>query len=129
MTWWRTFGLVAAAVLVLDLGTKALFPGDSNPEFALGAASAPGWVMVALMALVALLGLLAARRWHAPAWAAGLALGGAIANLADRLVYGQVRDFIPLGQVIVFNLADVAIVAGLIGWLLSSSDRKEVHTR
>lgn len=45
--------------------------------------------------------------------AIGAALGGALGNLRDILTYGSVRDFIDLGWWPVFNLADVAIVAGL----------------
>jgi signal peptidase II len=51
---------------------------------------------------------------------AGLALllGGGLGNLADRLVRGQVIDFVMLRigplQTGVFNLADVAIIAGAI---------------
>jgi signal peptidase II len=48
----------------------------------------------------------------------GMALGGAAGNMADRLRWGAVIDFIDLGWWPVFNLADVAIVAGLLvaGW-------------
>jgi signal peptidase II len=58
----------------------------------------------------------------------GLIIGGAIGNGIDRLVYGAVVDFALLharigGQVYnwyVFNLADVAIVAGVVGLLYDS---------
>jgi signal peptidase II len=40
--------------------------------------------------------------------------GGASANLIDRLHNGTVTDFIDLRVWPVFNLADVAIVAGVI---------------
>ena len=43
----------------------------------------------------------------------GLAFGGAASNLVDILRRGYVIDFIDLGWWPVFNLADVAIVAGL----------------
>jgi signal peptidase II len=46
--------------------------------------------------------------------AAGVAaaLAGASGNLVDRVIHGAVVDFIALGRWPVFNLADVAIVAG-----------------
>jgi signal peptidase II len=46
--------------------------------------------------------------------AAGIAaaLAGASGNLADRVIHGAVVDFVSLGRWPVFNLADVAIVAG-----------------
>jgi signal peptidase II len=47
--------------------------------------------------------------------ALGAALGGAAANLFDVLVRKAVVDYIELGPWPAFNLADVAIVAGVIG--------------
>jgi signal peptidase II len=43
----------------------------------------------------------------------GAALGGASGNVLDRLRNGAVVDFIDLRWWPVFNLADVAIVAGV----------------
>lgn len=61
----------------------------------------------------------------ATSWAMGLGLGliigGALANALDRLVLGGVADFFSLHAFgyywYVFNIADVAIVAGVIGLL------------
>ncbi|HXX06957.1 MAG TPA: signal peptidase II [Pseudolabrys sp.] len=58
----------------------------------------------------------------------GLIIGGAIGNAIDRLVYGWVADFVFFHistanwrfDWYVFNLADVAIVAGVIGLLYES---------
>ncbi len=44
----------------------------------------------------------------------GLQLGGALGNLSDRLHYGYVIDFIEVRHFPVFNLADSAIVVGVI---------------
>jgi len=60
--------------------------------------------------------------------ALGLIIGGAIGNAIDRLAYGAVVDFalfhIQIGgkafDWYVFNLADVAIVAGVAGLLYDS---------
>ena len=62
------------------------------------------------------------------ALALGLIIGGAIGNGIDRLIYGAVADFVLLHAETatwrfnwyVFNLADVAIVAGVIGLLYES---------
>jgi hypothetical protein len=43
---------------------------------------------------------------HAPA-------GGALSNLVDRLVFGASLDYLPAGH-IVFNLADVALLGGMV---------------
>jgi signal peptidase II len=58
----------------------------------------------------------------------GLIIGGAIGNGIDRLAYGAVADFVLLHVTTatwrfdwyVFNLADVAIVAGVVGLLYES---------
>src|SRR4051794_391404 len=60
--------------------------------------------------------------------ALGLIIGGAIGNAIDRVVYGAVVDFalfhVQIGENTfnwyVFNLADVAIVAGVAGLLYDS---------
>jgi signal peptidase II len=51
----------------------------------------------------------------------GLALGGAAGNLCDILRRGGVVDFIDLGWWPVFNLADVAIIGGLLTALWTGS--------
>jgi signal peptidase II len=43
----------------------------------------------------------------------GLALGGAMGNVVDRLVRGGVVDFIALARWPTFNLADAAMVCGV----------------
>jgi signal peptidase II len=54
----------------------------------------------------------------------GLIIGGALANALDRLHLGGVADFFSLHAFgfywYVFNIADVAIVAGVIGLLYDS---------
>ena len=46
--------------------------------------------------------------------ALGLILGGAVGNLVDRLRFGSVTDFIGIGIWPSFNIADSAIVVGVI---------------
>jgi len=58
----------------------------------------------------------------------GLIIGGAIGNAVDRLAYGAVADFVLFHVTTatfsfnwyVFNLADVAIVAGVVGLLFET---------
>ncbi len=54
----------------------------------------------------------------------GLIIGGAVANAIDRLYLGGVADFFSLHAFgfywYVFNIADVAIVAGVVGLLYDS---------
>lgn len=44
----------------------------------------------------------------------GLLYGGILGNLIDRVFYGYVRDFIKVGNFPIFNIADSAIVVGII---------------
>ena len=88
------------------------------------------WVLLALTAVaVTLLTVWLARTTsHLTALALGLIIGGAIGNAIDRLVYGAVADFVLFHVTTdtinfkwyVFNLADAAIVAGVMGLLYES---------
>jgi signal peptidase II len=81
-------------------------------------------ILFALAASLALAAWLA--RLTAPLGAAsiGLIIGGAIGNAIDRIAYGAVADFFSLHafgyQWYVFNIADAAIVAGVLGLLYES---------
>jgi signal peptidase II len=85
------------------------------------------WVLLALKAAaVVLLWIWLARTSsRLTALSLGLIIGGAIGNAIDRLAYGAVADFVLFHVTTatfsfkwyVFNLADVAIVAGVIGLL------------
>lgn len=46
--------------------------------------------------------------------ALGLQLGGAIGNLIDRILFGEVTDFISIGHFPVFNVADSSISIGIV---------------
>jgi signal peptidase II len=58
------------------------------------------------------------------AWSLGLIIGGAIGNAIDRLHAGGVIDYVSVHAFgyywYVFNIADVAIVAGVVGLLYDS---------
>jgi signal peptidase II len=63
--------------------------------------------------------------------ACGLLLGGSVGNLIDRLRLGYVTDFIARNQRNAFNLADLAIYAGLglMVILLLLADRRDARRR
>jgi signal peptidase II len=85
------------------------------------------WALLALKAIAAgLLWIWLARASsRLTALSLGLIIGGAVGNAVDRLAYGAVADFVLFHittesfdfQWYIFNLADVAIVAGVIGLL------------
>lgn len=116
----------ALAVASLDRGEEVnVFLGLDmtyvrNEGVAFGALSGGGPVLVVVIAL-ALGGLLtyfalnsAVRLLWLPV---GLILGGALGNLADRAREGAVIDFIDPIAWPAFNLADAAIVVGVLGLL------------
>jgi len=88
------------------------------------------WVLFTLkvIAVGLLLTWLVRTRSRLSGLALGLIVGGAIGNAIDRLVHGAVMDFVLFHitaatwtfQWYVFNLADAAIVAGVIGLVYES---------
>ena len=83
---------------------------------------------VKIVAVVLLWVWLARAGSRLSAVALGLVIGGAIGNAIDRLTFGAVADFVLVHITTptwrfdwyVFNLADAAIVAGVIGLLCDS---------
>jgi len=51
-----------------------------------------------------------------PQVAFGMMLAGAMGNLIDRLAFGHVIDFIDILPWFIFNVADIAILFGLMGF-------------
>jgi signal peptidase II len=88
------------------------------------------WALLALkvIAVALLLIWLVRTRSRLSGLALGLIVGGAVGNAIDRLAHGAVMDFVLLHittatwtfQWYVFNLADAAIVAGVIGLMYES---------
>jgi signal peptidase II len=130
---------IAAGVLVVDQAAKwwalhSLADGEVHVvgplwlhltyntagAFGLGGGLVPFLSLVALGVVVYLIVSGAAGGRAAAAVAAGLLLGGALGNLADRmfrtpdLLRGAVVDFVDLRFWPVFNLADVAVTCGCI---------------
>jgi lipoprotein signal peptidase len=130
--------VIACGVVILDATTKILAGALAsrglarafvvtalNPDFSLGVASAPLPIMLALAGL-AILGFggytaIQAMRGNLPGWVAGFLIGGALANLLDRLLFGAVHDWLYLPKVVI-NLADVAVAVGVMGYLVSRVD-------
>jgi signal peptidase II len=128
----------AAGVVLADQATKLaaeLLAGGQrhgplvplrNPSFSLGLATATHPLMLLAMAagiaLVAAYGVRAAGHRSLPGWVPALVIGGALSNLLDRLLLGAVRDFLAIGHLVI-NLADLAVLAGVIGYGLTRSTR------
>ena len=110
--------------LVLALNTGISY-GWFQDEGAVGQAIL---LAVKAVAVIVLAIWMARSRSRLATFALGLIIGGAIGNAIDRLAYGAVVDFalfhVQIGgkpfNWYVFNLADVAIVAGVAGLLYDS---------
>ena len=65
---------------------------------------------------------------------AGVLIGGALGNVVDRIAYGAVADFLNMSccgieNPYVFNVADIAIVAGALGLALFSGGGRDAPQR
>lgn len=135
---WTLALATVGVVVALDQMTKAwavssVARGDSRNVFfgvdlvnvrnsgvAFGALSNSGWVVVAavVIALVVLLAYFTAHVGKAGLWLpVGMVFGGALGNLADRARLDAVIDFVDPVLWPAFNLADAAIVIGVLGVL------------
>ena len=116
----------------LDDGVRALFPGflelrnihNTGAAFSL-LAGAPRWIFIILAVIFIVIIVLAVRReWVHGAfgrWMAILLLAGALGNCLDRMLSGYVVDMLAFEfwpSFPVFNIADVCIVIGAIGFFL-----------
>ncbi|MEL6952508.1 MAG: signal peptidase II [Pseudomonadota bacterium] len=119
---------VLPPVLVFRMGWNrginfGLFDGDSDVL---------RWSLIALAVVISLIIVLWARRQSRPIArvAAGILVGGALANALDRVIYGAVADFLNMSccgivNPFTFNLADVAIFAGAIGLIFFADDAEK----
>jgi len=128
--------LISGLTLAADQLTKALLVasfarGESLPllppilhltyvqntgaAFGLFKGQQPLFVILSCLVIGVIIWELRTKRAHdaATLWGCGLALGGAVGNLIDRLRLGYVIDFIDLRVWPVFNLGDSAITIGV----------------
>lgn len=76
---------------------------------------AAGWWLAGVVVLLGVVGLMGWGYWRRAPVVTGLFLGGAVANLIDRLIWGGVRDWLPIPFTgLLNNLADWAIAAAVV---------------
>ena len=87
-----------------------------NPGAAFGMLEHQRWFFIVVALAAVLLGVFFYRKLQQESIlmrsGAGLLLGGAVGNLADRIQSGLVVDFLDFRVWPVFNIADIAICAG-----------------
>ncbi len=129
--WWMILGykiIEKGRVAVLPFLDLVFVKNTGISYSMLDMATTQGQLALAAFALVASVGLwiVIARAAETKLMAVSLALilGGAIGNGIDRVTLGGVADFFLLHAFgyswYVFNIADVAIVAGVVGLLYDS---------
>jgi signal peptidase II len=95
-----------------------------------GGSEASRWILIALAIVICTAVILWARRnaqTRLTQISAGLLVGGALANVLDRMIYGYVLDFLNMSccginNPFVFNIADVFIFAGALGLIFFTDD-------
>jgi signal peptidase II len=132
---WRLAGALAGIVVVLDQIAKSLIEANlaagedvdllgpigltlshnSGVAFGLAAGGGTRLVLVTAFALGVVAYLFSRDPTRPGMWvAAGLLAGGALGNLTDRIRADAVTDYIAIGSWPAFNLADVAVTAGVL---------------
>ncbi|WP_281279810.1 signal peptidase II [Subtercola boreus] len=132
------------AIAQLSTGSRVPLVADAlslllvrNPGAAFSVGSGSAWVFTVIGVLTAAVMIGVAVRLRGIRWgiALGLILGGAVGNLADRLLkppsfgQGHVTDFIAYGNLFVGNVADILIVSGVLLCLifLFSGHKPRLH--
>lgn len=137
----RLFVLIAVAVVALDQATKALVRNwldrrevwpdgfdlirithveNSGAAFGILQGAGPLLIVSSLVGVAVVIFFLRSAPAGDRLYGAALALilGGAVGNLIDRLFRGEVTDFIDPTHYPAFNLADSAIVVGVLALIL-----------
>jgi lipoprotein signal peptidase len=101
--------LASVGLLIIDLGWKYLAVIGNyaviNPGVSFGLRMSSEWMIWGLW-IVFFIWLYKQKMW--------LVLAGGVANLASRIVWGGVVDYLPFFGLFYNNLADYMIVGGII---------------
>lgn len=113
------YGLVFLVVLSDQLSkifARRFLPVKENPGLPFFGIDLPGYLDLVLIVFLLLVFTIYYFKYYYPRIPAGFSLifAGAASNILDRIVRGTVTDFIDLGIGNTFNLADIAIFAGMV---------------
>ena len=108
--------IIVILVILLDQLTKTLaqkyFTVVCNQNFAFGIGTNATLVTLFVVAIV--FWLLAHEKRLIAAVGLALIFGGGLSNIVDRVNFGCVRDFISIGDLPSFNIADSFLTAGAL---------------
>jgi lipoprotein signal peptidase len=114
-SWQKIVAVTSAVVVIIDQISKFLitamrWPIVLNEGISFGWRPTGEWLTISLLVLIVLVVALSYRYWSRAPYATGLFLSGLASNMADRFMFGGVRDWllIPLTS-LTNNLADWAI--------------------
>ncbi len=154
-TYWWILISVAAVTFVLDQITKWLVVrhlayGETwvfwsalsgifditytrNTGAAFGVGQGQGNIFLVIAIVVSAIIIFSYRQLPQGSWpvriSMGMMMGGALGNAMDRIRFGYVVDFFHLHGWPIFNIADSAIVCGVLFWMISAwwAERQQVH--
>jgi hypothetical protein len=110
--------LIAAAaltVMAVDWGLKAWALAALRPDQIVFNADST-WHAAVILPVIGVI-LIVAARTRLLAFSAGVVIGGGIGNMAEKTVFGQVTDFLPLGvpySGTMWSPADIFLIGGLV---------------
>ncbi len=141
------FYFLAIGIVLLDQLTKGyiqatMYPGEStavlgnlisftyvlNPGGAFGLFPGSRWMITGISAILISLAVYKQREIRQAgstlSIAITLGIAGALGNMIDRIRLGEVIDFIDLGFWPVFNVADIAVISGVVLIILRIGKRE-----
>lgn len=114
--WQRVVLITTVSIFILDQGSKYLVTQHGSPivinqGISFGWLGEGKWLTLGLVVLICLGIGGTYRYWQRAPLAVGLFLGGVMANMSDRFIFGGVRDWLPIPLLGLYNnLADWAIL-------------------
>jgi signal peptidase II len=114
-------GVIILVTIAVDQLSKYLAPlvfqVSFNPGISFGwLQMLPSWALTAaLIGCTGIIWWLGQAFWSQHSLLTGLFFGGAVSNIIDRLIWGAVRDWLPLPFTTIHNnLADYALAAAVL---------------
>lgn len=103
-------------VTTLDQLSKSFFVSICNSGVALGFLNSQGFIntVISFLVVLVLLYFLRKQKEETRFFALSLIIAGGASNLFDRFFLGCIQDFIQIGNLPTFNLADGVVSVGVL---------------